>query len=134
MCSVRALAAFLIIPASMFLYITLATGIGFYQRYPVVAFAGAAIGLFLLGRMLLGKFTWWRLSLNVTGWFLSLFFTWWTLSFSAYPESEHIRAGETPPGLMGVTALSADDGQVFDLAGTVGKAKAALFVFYRGYW
>ncbi|NNE92104.1 MAG: hypothetical protein HKN23_10690 [Verrucomicrobiales bacterium] len=130
----KAFAAFLLIPLSMIIYIILATGMGIYQRYPIVHFVIIAVGLVFLGRLIFQKFTIWRLLLNLGGWVMAGFFVWWTLSYSNYGEYEApVASGETAPRIM-EAALKNSTGEATTLANVAGDSDGVVLIFYRGHW
>jgi|GEM_PF-1391461 len=131
----KALASFLLIPASIAVYVALATRFAIYQRYPVAHYLVIACALLLLAILLVRGVNWWRLLLNGGGWVLAIFFGWWTLAYSTYetPAPEAALAGVQHSTVLELVQ-SDETGSALPLRDRFGGNRAILLAFYRGYW
>lgn len=130
----KAFLAFLLIPFSMVVYLLLSQR-GIYQHYPAGNLAVMFYGLFLLGLMLWKAPTWWRWVLEAVGVLMVLLFSWWVFIYSEYPEEcGGAVAGEVVAGKLAEAKLVDASGKEFKAGEVIGRRRATLLVFYRGWW
>jgi hypothetical protein len=126
---------FLLVPVSLFSYVIVLTQLGIFQRYPVVHFIIAGIGVVILIRLMFQHFTLWRLLAVATSAALFGFFAWWTLIDSTYTSSEtSVNAGEQLNDGFSNIALKTTGGADFYIGEEIAKQPMTLLVFYRGIW
>lgn len=131
----RVLLWFLLVLVSFFSFVFVSTQLGIFQRYPVVHFILALIGIAMLIRLMLQHFTVWRLLATIVSVIVFGFFVWWTLFYSTYSTtSVSVNTGnQISNALSGVivkTAVGAD----FDFGEEIAQQPMTLLVFYRGVW
>ncbi|MCB1227468.1 MAG: hypothetical protein KDK99_16745 [Verrucomicrobiales bacterium] len=126
---------FLLVPASMALYIATVSKWGPYQFYPwpsyLLALAGVC-GVFFQWRRQrrAGRLIWLAAAVVSAG-----LFVWWTLDYSTYKVPQKVvRESVGKPLLDAATDLKKADGVSFDLQREVAKHRLTALVFYRGYW
>ena len=133
----KALLAFLLIPAGMLLHSVLASKFGYYEKWPVVPLGMIVIALIVLLSILLRSRPLKKgvLALNITAWVFTAFFLWWIHVYSGYPEHESVaEVGADISGQLAVDGLLDSSNQPFDLQTAVTNSPATLLVFYRGHW
>jgi len=105
-----------------------------FQRYPVVHFILATIGIVMLIRLMVQHFTFWRLLAVAASAALLGFFAWWTLSFSTYGLDASVKVGQRLNGGLSDIVLKTADGADFHFGEEIAKQPMTLLVFYRGIW
>jgi hypothetical protein len=147
----KALLAFLLVPAGIVAYLFPALAWGVYQRYPVASFAICALGVYFLARLAWATFSVGRVLLSIAGVALLAGFAYFTLVAWVYEGTDtNLKTGDSlvapssaaPPGGASLVAapppapivLKTAAGAPFDLAKEVQSAPATVVVFYRGFW
>ena len=59
-------------------------------------------------------------------------FLWWTLSYSVYRGDHQVRLQHTPA--LALSSLTDSSGKPLDLPAELGRHRATLLIFFRGYW
>lgn len=126
---------FLLVLVSLFSYVIVSTQLGIFQRYPVMHFVIAGIGIVILIRLTFQHFTLWRLLAVATSAVLFGFFAWWTLIYSTYTSTETsvIAGKQLNDGFSNIT-LKTTGGADFYIGEEITKQPMTLLVFYRGIW
>ena len=84
----KTLLSFLLVMLALLSYLVVSTRYGIFQRYPLVHYILAGIGMALLLRLTFQKFTAWRLLASVLSAAAIGFFLWWTLIYSTYKTTD----------------------------------------------
>jgi hypothetical protein len=130
----KAFLLFLLIPVAMTVHTVLATKFDLSARYPFGVFAVAAAALVALFFTVRRSFSWGGVIWNILGWVLALFFAYWTLIYSEYGEANAPPPGKPLAAELAGANLVDSSAVPFDLPGFMGRHRATLLVFYRGYW
>jgi len=131
----RVLLWFLLVLVSFFSFVFVSTQLGIFQRYPVVHFIFAAIGVVMLIRMIFQHFTIWRLLATVASVVVFGFFLWWTLFYSTYSTtSVSVNEGDQIRNALSGVILKTAAGADFDFGEEITKQPMTVLVFYRGVW
>ncbi len=126
---------FLLVLVSLVSYVIVSTKLGIFQRYPVVHFVIAGIGVVILLRLMFQHFTLWRLLAVAASAALVGFFAWWTLIYSTYTFTEtSVNAGKQLNDGLSNIALKTAGGADFYFGEEIAKQPMTLLVFYRGIW
>ncbi len=131
----KALLSFLLVLLGLFSYLFVSTRFGIFQRYPIVHYLLAGVGLALLIRLTLQQFTVWRLIASVLSVAAIGFFLWWTLIYSTYKTTDvSVASGEALDSTFAGITLKTAAGDDFNLGEEIKKQPLTLLVFYRGIW
>lgn len=131
----KTLLPFLLVMLALLSYLVVSTRFGIFQRYPLVHYILAGIGLALLLRLTFQQFTAWRLIASVLSAAAIGFFLWWTLIYSTYKTTDvSIAPGEPMDSTFAGITLKTAAGDDFNLGEEIRKQPLTLLVFYRGIW
>lgn len=129
----KILAALLLILLSLGSYFLLALRFAVYQRYPVVQYLLAAVGVAYLVWLAADQFSIGRLVAAVAGAALLGGFLWYTLSYSAYRKGPAQATAGLGSRLASITLATAD-GEEIPFPQLLTGHPLNLVIFYRGWW
>ncbi len=131
----KVLLSFLLTPLSFIGYMVLSMNFGISSRVPVFIYLWGLLGLGLMFHFSRQKFTKAALGMNVLGWLLMAGFFWWTLSYSEYgPLKPQFTTGDKVLDELAAIELQDHTGTTVNGMDLLVSSGPSLLVFYRGYW
>jgi hypothetical protein len=123
------------IAASALAYFLLATRLGVYQRFPVLHYGVMLAASVWLFRLLLENLVVVRILTTGAGVGILGGFAWYTLFYSSYPRRDlAIAAGDGLANRLAGIEIETSAGEPFRPLDELGRSRATLLVFYRGWW
>lgn len=115
--------------------VILSTKFGVYQRYPVVHYLMAIVGISYLIILLRKQFSVTRLLAAIASTLMLVFFVLWTLIFSTYGNNKFKESYEkiSIQSFSGIT-LKTSEKNDFIVSKEIEKSPLTMFIFYRGNW
>jgi len=120
---------------SLISYVAITPKLGIYMYHPIPHYVGMLIGIGLLVRLMLKKFTKRRLAATLFSVFVVCLFFWYTTIFSDIDNTEaNIATGEVASQSLKQIELVEIDGKRLPLGELFKKRRGTLVVFTRGAW
>jgi hypothetical protein len=120
---------------SLISYVGITPKLGIYMYHPIPHYIGMLIGIGLLVRLMLNKFTKLRLAATLFSVFVVCFLFWYTTIFSDIDNTEaNIATGEVASQSLKQIELIKTDGERLPLGELLKKKRGTVVVFTRGAW